>query len=108
MRKDLVMRFMILVAASLVAVPAFAKEKPLPSGISMIAESDAKSCKFVDLTSASANFVFRKAEGATREALIEALERAKAKGANSAVMSGIVSANKETTVTLTGYSCPTQ
>lgn len=94
----------VILASS--AVGAAASEKPLPEGISIISEADAKSCRFVDIVSASDSFVFKKADKASRTALIRALEKAMLKGANSAVMSGVSSANKETTVMLTAHSCP--
>jgi hypothetical protein len=103
------MRLAGIVAVIMVAVPALAvgaEDKPLPGGISMISDEGAKACRFIDIVSASDSFVFKKAEKASRTALIKAFETAKIKGANSAVMSGVSSANKETTVVLTVYNCP--
>ncbi len=77
---------------------AHAKDKPLPKGLAIICETDAKACKFVDLVSGSDNFMFKKADDAARNALIRALDNAMAKGANSAVLSGTPFASKATTV----------
>ncbi|MCK8458695.1 hypothetical protein SPHN_18340 [Sphingomonas faeni] len=86
-------------------VSATAKDKPLPSDISIITEDQAKSCKFVDIVSAM-RFAMTSASKTSRAALIAALEKAKAAGANSAVMTGSTVDHNQHQITLSAYQCP--
>lgn len=83
---------------------AFADDKPLPDGIRVINQDEAKACQFVDIVSAM-KFAMISASGSQRAALIDALEKAKKKGANAAVVTEITAHNNQHQVTLTAYKC---
>lgn len=90
--------------AILISSVAIAGEKPLPAGIRIISQDDAKSCQFVDIVSAM-KFAMLSASGTQRSAMIDALEKAKKKGANAAVITEITAHNNQHQVTLTAYTC---
>lgn len=85
--------------------PADAKEKPLPEGIAIVPEAQIATCTFVDIVTAM-RFAMTSASKTQRAALIVALEKAKEKGANAAVMTSMTVQNNQHQVTLTAYKCP--
>ena len=95
----------LLVCAAVFAAPAHAKEKTLPEGIRVVSEAQAAQCTMIDIVSAM-RFAMISASKTQRDALITALEKAKAKGANAAVLTSITAHNNQHQVTLTAYRCP--
>ena len=100
-------RVLILVLAAAASSPVYAKDKPLPSGIKVVPEAQIAQCTFVDLVSEMRFAAFKTANKTQRDALISALEKAKAKGANAAVITSMTAHNNQHQVTLTAYQCPT-
>lgn len=92
--------------AILVSSPAYAKDKPLPDGIKIVPEAQVAQCTFVDIVSEMRWAVLKSANKSQRDALISALEKAKEKGANAAVMTSMTAHNNQHQVTLTAYKCP--
>ena len=95
----------LLVCAAVIAAPAAAKEKPLPEGIKVLPEAQVAQCTMIDIVSAM-RFAMISASKTQRDALITALEKAKAKGANTAGLTSITAHNNQHQVTLTAYRCP--
>jgi len=95
----------ILALVVLTISPAHAKEKPLPEGIAIVSEAQIGNCTFVDIVSAM-RFAMTSASKTQRGALVAALEKAKEKGANSAVVTSMTAQNNQHQVTLTAYKCP--
>jgi hypothetical protein len=83
---------------------AYAGDKPLPDGIRVINQDEAKACQFVDIVSAM-KFAMISASGTQRAALVDALEKAKKKGADAAVIMEMTVSNNQHQVTLTAYKC---
>lgn len=104
--KDVIMRTFIfaLGLSATLAVPATAKDKPLPQGIEVISEDRAKACTFVDIVTAM-RFALLSASDTSRDALRVALEKAKSKGANAAVITSVNIHNNQHQYTLTAYKC---
>jgi hypothetical protein len=99
-------RFAVLLGCvAILATPAVAKDKPLPEGIKIISEAQTAQCTMIDIVSAM-RFALMSASGTERDALRAAMEKAKAKGANAAVMTSITAHNNQHQVTLTAYHCP--
>lgn len=96
----------ILALMGLGSTPAYAKDKPLPDGIKIVPEAQIAHCTFVDLVSEMRWAVMKSANKTQRDALIAALEKAKEKGANAAVMTAMTAHNNQHQVTLTAYTCP--
>jgi len=87
-----------------IVVPAHAAEKPLPNGIRILTEGQASKCEFVDVVSAM-RFAMLSASKTSRDALIAALEKAKAKGANGAVITSSTVDHNQHQYTLSAYRC---
>jgi hypothetical protein len=95
-------------AAIIATVPgapsAFAWDKPLPAGIEVITTAQAKDCKFIDVVSAM-RFAMTNASKTSRAALIAALEKAKAAGADAAVITSSTVDHNQHQFTLSAYKC---
>jgi len=98
-------QMLAIVIPFLMSSPANAKDKPLPSGIEVITEAQAKNCKFVDVVSAM-RFAMTSASKTSRAALIAALEKAKEAGGNAAVMTATTVDHNQHQITLSAYQCP--
>ena len=96
-------KFIAVFVALAMASPALA-EKAMPSGVSVISESKAEACEFVDIVSGS-KMAFFSVDGARRSVLITVMERAKKKGANAIVINSTSSDNNNHAITATAYSC---
>ena len=93
-----------MVALAIQAVPVSANDKPLPDGIKVITETEAKECKFVDVVSAM-RFAMTSASKTNRAALIAALEKAKEAGGNAAIITNSTVSNNQHQYMLTAYRC---
>lgn len=102
------MRKVVAISALLIlgCAPAYAKDKPLPDGIKIVSDAQITQCTFVDLVSEMRWAVLKSANKSQRDALISALEKAKEKGANAAVITSMTAQNNQHQVTLTAYTCP--
>ncbi|RXR27258.1 hypothetical protein [Sphingobium fluviale] len=99
------MRFLaIFFVIGLLSTAVKAAEKPLPDGIKIIAVDQASTCQFLDIVSAM-KFAMVSASKTSRAALIAALEKAKAKGADSAVITATTVSNNQHQYTLNAYRC---
>lgn len=96
--------FVALSLLSLMSPTAQASEKPLPEGIQIIPADQASKCTFIDVVTAM-KFATVSASKTSRAALIAALEKAKAKGANSAVIMATSVNNNQHQYTLSAYRC---
>ena len=94
-----------LLAMLLMSAPSYAKEAAMPDGIKVVTEAQIGRCNLVDIVSAM-RFALVSASKTQKAALVAALEKAKAVGANAAVITSITADKNQHQVTLTAYSCP--
>lgn len=98
-------RVLLICLLAAFAPPAHGKEKPLPEGVKILSEAQVAQCSMIDIVTAM-RFAMISASKTQRDALIAALEKAKGKGANAAVLTSITVQNNQHQVTLTAYNCP--
>lgn len=99
------MRLILLISTIAVSIPpAWAADKPLPQGIQIITADQAAKCQFIDTVSAM-RFAMTSASKSSRAALTAALEKAKEKGANAAVILSATVNNNQHQFTLGAYRC---
>lgn len=94
-----------MIVLAIQATPVSAKDKPLPEGIKVITETEAKDCKFVDVVSAMRFAALQSASKTNRMALIAALEKAIEAGGNAATILNTTVSNNQHQYTLTAYRC---